>query len=119
MRAAVFIFAFSAAWAAADSLRPGTITGRASFYGKEHRGRPMANGAPFDPEAMTAAGWDWPLGTRLLVTHGERSVVVLLTDRGPARKLRARGRVLDLSRAAFARLAPLSAGVIEVRVRAE
>lgn len=119
MRAAIFIFAFSATLAAAPAPRSDTITGQASFYCEGFRGRITASGAPFDPEAMTAAGWDWRLGTRLLVTHGERSVVVLLTDRGPARKLRARGRVLDLSRAAFARLAPLEAGVIEVAVTPE
>jgi rare lipoprotein A len=42
---------------------------------------------------MTAAHRTLPFGTRVRVTHGERSVVVVINDRGPF----VRGRVLDLS----------------------
>lgn len=118
MRAAALVFVFSvlalAAVAGAD-----TITGRASFYGEAYRGRLMANGAPFDPDALTAASWDFPLGSRVRVTHGGREVVVTITDRGPARRLRQRGRVLDLSDAAFVRLAPTRLGLIAVAVTLE
>ncbi|NOS67802.1 MAG: septal ring lytic transglycosylase RlpA family lipoprotein [Candidatus Peribacteraceae bacterium] len=85
--------------------------GVASWYGEELRGRPMANCRPFNPDRLTAASWHYPLGTKLRVTHGRRSVVVTVTDRGPNKRL---GRSIDLSRAAFKRLAPLDKGLIEV-----
>ena len=88
----------------------------ASWYGKELAGRPMANGKPFDPTAWTCACWDYPLGTRLVVTSGSYSIIVTVTDRGPAKRLVARGRVIDLSQAAFAQLADPKQGIIEVTV---
>lgn len=91
-------------------------TGVASWYGDELKGRPMANGQPFDPNRLTCASWFYDFGTRLHVQHEDRAVVVLVTDRGPAAKLVRQGRIIDLSRAAFARLAPLGKGVIRVRI---
>ncbi|HWQ91640.1 MAG TPA: septal ring lytic transglycosylase RlpA family protein, partial [Clostridia bacterium] len=80
--------------------------GLASWYGEAHRGKTMANGEKFDPEKLTAAAWDYPLGTRVRITRekaGQRaSVVATITDRGPARRLVREGRIIDLSRAAFA-----------------
>jgi rare lipoprotein A (peptidoglycan hydrolase) len=53
----------------------------------------------------------------LLVEHDDgrsvRAVRVQVTDRGPDRRL---GRMIDLSRAAFARLAPTEVGIITVSV---
>src|SRR4051812_34753975 len=77
-------------------------TGVASWYGEEHRGKLMANGQPFDPDQLTAASWFYPLGTRLQVSRRaqpERSVLVTITDRGPAKRLVRQGRIIDLSRA--------------------
>ena len=48
-------------------------------------GRLMANGRPFNPDRLTAASWFFELGTKVVVTHYGRSVVVEITDRGPAR----------------------------------
>ncbi len=94
---------------------PRAQAGVASWYGDELRGRLMANGKPFDPDRFTCASWHYPLGTVLRVTlaGSSRSVTVVVTDRGPARRLR---REIDLSRAAFARLAPTSVGLIKVSV---
>ena len=88
---------------------------QASWYGEGYRGKAMANGQPFDPDAMTCAGWAWPVGAMLRVTSvgTGRSVVVKVTDRGPAAWT---GCQLDLSRAAFARIDDLNAGRIRVRV---
>ena len=99
--------------AAAGPSAPTAATCVASFYGEAHRGRPTASGVPFDPDALTAASWHHPFGTRLRVTHRDRSVVVTVNDRGPAHYL---GRCIDLSRAAFARLADLGHGLIDVTV---
>jgi rare lipoprotein A (peptidoglycan hydrolase) len=72
----------------------------------------MADGTPFNPDDPTIAASNyWPLGTRLLVCHGDRCIEVCVRDRGGFR------HALDLSRAAFALLAPLSTGVIDVAVQ--
>jgi rare lipoprotein A len=89
---------------------------QASWYGESHRGLPMANGHPFNPNRLTAASWFFPLGTKVVVTHDDRSVIVEITDRGPAKHLVQDGRKIDLSRAAFAKLADLDLGLIDVSV---
>lgn len=99
----------------------GAEVGIASWYGEEHRGKLMANGRRFDPGALTCACWGYPFGTRLMVRRVDGrgravgpGVVVVVTDRGPARRL---GRVVDLSAGAFRRLAGLEVGLVRVRVR--
>lgn len=84
----------------------------ASWYGPGFHGRPTANGERFDQEAMTAAHRSLPFGTRLRVTHGGRSVVVRINDRGPY----VRGRALDLSKAAARRLGLIRPGHARVCV---
>jgi len=83
----------------------------------------MANGHKFNPDRCTAASWAYPLGTRVRVTletreEPQRSVIVTITDRGPAPRLVAQGRIIDLSKAAFKLLAPLETGLIPVAVEA-
>jgi len=86
----------------------------ASWYGDECKGKLMANGKPFDPNAMTCACWNYPFGTKLKVTYKDKSVVVTVTDRGPNKRLK---RDIDLSREAFRRLAPLKLGLINVDIK--
>jgi len=98
--------------AGTDPIKPPL---HASWYGEELRGRPMANGKPFDPDAFTTASWDHPLGTRLRVTASNgNTVTVVVTDRGPAKRLLAQGRVLDLSKAAFTKLADPRVGIVSL-----
>jgi rare lipoprotein A len=73
----------------------GGFSGKASYYGSETGSR-TASGARYNPMGMTAAHRSLPFGTKLKVTHGSRSVVVTVNDRGPF----VRGRVLDLSKGA-------------------
>ena len=87
--------------------------GKASFYAEAHHGRTMANGRPFNMNAMTAASNTLPLGSNARITAGKRSVVVKITDTGGFGKY---GRIIDLSKAAFAKLASTSKGVIRVCV---
>ncbi len=108
MKLAAFFLMWCLACNAAD---------RASWYGEDHRGRLMANGKPFNPDKLTAASWFYSLGTRVVVSHAGRSVVVEVTDRGPAPELVRSGRKIDLSHAAFARLASPGKGLIDVTVR--
>lgn len=60
------------------------------------------------------ASLKFPRGSKLLVTNvaNNRSVVVTVNDRGPFIP----GRVIDLERSAFAKIASVSAGVASVRV---
>jgi rare lipoprotein A len=67
-----------------------------SYYGAELAGQPTASGEPFDPYGYTAAHPTLPLGTKLVVSYGGRSVEVIVNDRGPY----GGGRGLDLSQAA-------------------
>jgi rare lipoprotein A len=85
------------------------FSGMASFYGNES-GSKTASGQRFNQNAMTAAHRSLPFGTRLRVTHGGRSVVVTINDRGPF----IRGRVLDLSTGAARAIGLTSAGVGKV-----
>jgi rare lipoprotein A len=104
---------------AAPGPQPEVRQGRASWYGAEwttgKRGT-MANGARFNPRAWSAATYDYPLGSVLLVTNtanGKR-IAVMVTDRGPAHKL---GRLIDLSEAAATALDYHRAGVTTVSVQ--
>jgi rare lipoprotein A len=98
----------SSSWRDANASIGGghSFSGMASFYGNESGSR-TASGARFNQGAMTAAHRSLPFGTRLKVTHGGRSVVVTINDRGPF----IRGRVLDLSTGAARAIGLTSAGV--------
>jgi len=91
-----------------------SFAGPASWYGAECHGKLMANGKPFDMNALTCASYHYPLGTLLKVEFGTKFVVVKVTDRGPNKRL---NREIDLSRAAFKRLAPLDNGLIHVSLK--
>lgn len=89
---------------------------RASYYGKEHHGRKTASGELFNMNAMTAAHKTLPFGTVIKVTSidTDRSVIVRINDRGPYIK----DRSLDLSKAAFFKIAPKRyGGSIKVKIK--
>ena len=77
----------------------------ASWHGEELRGRLMANGQSFDPDNLTAAPWFYPFGSKGTVSSGKSQVTVNITDSGPSKALVRQGRLMDLSRAAFSKLA--------------
>lgn len=94
------------------------IKSKVSWYGEEIcKGRQTcktASGRLFEPKEYTAACWgEYPFFTTFRVTYNDRSVVVVCTDRGAFKKL---GRFLDLSSGAFEQLAPLSKGVLTVKI---
>jgi rare lipoprotein A len=76
--------------------------GLATYYGKAFQGRITASGRPFDMNALVAAHPSYPFGTRLRVTNlaNGRQVTVQILDRGPARRSRASGVIIDLSQRA-------------------
>jgi len=88
--------------------------GDASWYGHQHHGRLTATGERFDQWGMTAAMMDRSMfGKRVRVTNqaNGKSVVVKINDTGNFAKY---GRVIDMSRGSFAKLASTDAGVIRV-----
>ena len=85
----------------------------ASYLDYSLAGAMTASGEPFDPEGYTAAHRTLPLGTRLLVSYGGRSVRVTVNDRGP----HTAGLDLDLSLAAAREIGLTDAGIAPVRVR--
>lgn len=114
---ALLIIAF-APKAHADTIKT------ASWYGVTGDGcdpwkhTTTANGDHFDENALTAASWKYALGSCVKVTnlHNGKSVIVRINDRGPGKRLYLKGRVIDLSRGAFARVADLRDGVIPVSI---
>jgi len=92
---------------------PMVESGLASWYGKPFHGRRTASGEVYDMNAMTAAHKTMPLPSYALVRNpaNGREVVVKVNDRGPF----AKGRVIDLSRAAARKLG--ISGVAQVLVR--
>ena len=87
--------------------------GIASWYGRELAGRATANGEPFNPAGLTAASWYHRFGSRVKVYNPKngRTVVVRINDRGPNKRL---GRIIDLSKGAFRKIAKLSKGTTVV-----
>ena len=76
----------------------------------------MPNGQRFNPDRLTAASWFFDFGTKVIVTHAIRSAIVEITDRGPTKRLVNEGRKIDLSRAAFAKLAATLPGPLQLLV---
>ncbi len=96
------------------------LYGQASWYSKESPGinERTANNEKFDDQAMTCALWGVRFHQKVKVTNLDNgaAVVVRVNDRGPARRFVRQGRVIDLTKAAFSRIAPLKQGIISVRV---
>lgn len=91
------------------------IANYATWYGNQFHGRLTASGERFNQHAMTCASNKHKFGTHLKVTNlaNGKSVVCRVNDRG---KL-GRGVVVDLSKGAFAKIAPLSQGKVKVTVK--
>jgi len=89
--------------------------GIASWYGNKFHGRDTSNGERYDMYAMTAAHKTLPIPSYVEVTNlsNGRKIVVRVNDRGPFVK----GRIIDLSYVAAAKLDMLSAGTAPVSIR--
>jgi rare lipoprotein A len=89
-------------------------TGMASWYGYQHKGKVTAMGTRFNPMSLTAAHRTLPLPSKVRVTNlmNHKSVVVMITDRGPY----AKGRLIDLSLASARAIGIDGVGKVEVEV---
>ena len=65
---------------------------------------------------MTAAHKSLPFGTQVIVTNinNGKTVTVTINDRGPYVK----GRIIDLTQAAFSKIESLDKGIALVKIRA-
>lgn len=90
-------------------------SGLATWYGKEFHGVTTAKrDERFDMNAMTTANRTIPFDSMIKVTNKDngKSVIVRVNDRGPAKK----ERIVDLSYAAFKKIADPDTGVISVEI---
>jgi rare lipoprotein A len=122
MRRILLLAALTLAAASTTEASMVSKRGLASWYGEAHRGKLMANGKKFNPDKLTAASWFYPLGTKVRVTarasdNSARTVLVTVTDRGPAHDLVSEGRIIDLTHAAYKRLAHPDLGLVSVSIQ--
>jgi rare lipoprotein A len=89
-------------------------TGVASWYGPGFHSKATANGETYDQQDHTAAHRTLQMPSIVRVTNLDngRSTVVRINDRGPY----ARGRIIDMSRAAAEELAMTGKGTARVRI---
>jgi rare lipoprotein A len=120
-RIAVFLFFIVLFFSCAKKpMKPADVSqrwsekGTASWYGNEFKGKPTANGEPFDPEALTAAHKTLPLGTIVAVKNLDngKSVNLKINDRGPF----VHGRIIDCSKKGARELGFLGQGTAEVKI---
>ncbi|MDH2998257.1 hypothetical protein A1D22_10190 [Pasteurellaceae bacterium LFhippo2] len=88
--------------------------GIASSYSDKFNGRRTASGETLNNKKLTAAHRSLPFGTHVRVTAlwNNKSVIVRINDRGPFVK----GRVIDISKAAAAKIGLLNKGLGKVKV---
>ena len=108
MMATAVVLATCTACTSALAESPRQFSGVAAFYSTNYSGR-TACGERYDPKKYTAA--------RLRITdpRSQRSVIVVVNDRGPF----TRGRVLDLSLAAAKALHMIDRGLMKVTANIE
>ncbi|MEA9442085.1 septal ring lytic transglycosylase RlpA family protein [Aeromonas caviae] len=96
------------------SVRGYTQTGLASYYADRYHNKRTASGELHKRGGNTAAHMTLPFGTQVKVTNlaNGKSVMVRVNDRGNF----ARGRIIDLSRAAFSAIGNPRSGLIKVRI---
>lgn len=94
-----------------------SVTGIASFYSANLDGTKTATGERYRNNKLSAASNHFDLGTWVRVTNlsNNKSVVLRINDRMHAR-MKAKGRVVDLSRAAAKKLDFIKKGLTKVKV---
>lgn len=91
-------------------------SGMATYYGKNYHGRKTASGEIFNMYGFTCASSSkYKFGTMLEITNisNGKSVIVKVNDRGKD----IIGNRIDLSQAAFDKIASLKTGVIKISIK--
>ena len=95
--------------------------GEASWYAEFSPGirETTANMEIFDHDKMTCAMWEVPFNTMVEVRNlkNNKKVIVRVNDRGPAKRYFKKGRIIDLTKAAFEEIANLDIGLTKVQIR--
>ena len=91
------------------------VYGKATYYAGKFIGRKTTNGEIFTSNDLTCAHMYYKFGTMLRVTNikNGKSVIVRVNDRGGFDKY---GVAVDLSRAAFKRIANVKDGKVIVKI---
>lgn len=114
------LFVYLGSAVASHQIGFGRYQGTASWYSRYDPGvlKTTANMEIFNHDDLTCAMWGIPFGAKLRVTNleNDKSVVVRVNDRGPARRLVRQGRLIDLSKKAFSKIASLDEGLVEVEI---
>ncbi len=97
----------------AEDMLENIAGGGASYYGPNLAGNRTASGERFDPTQLTAAHRTLPMGSKVKVTMGGKSVIVRINDRGPFHG----NRVIDLSTAAAKQIGLFRAGTGRVKLQ--
>jgi len=94
---------------------PTKWVGFASYYTIKSSSKLTASGEIFNENDFTCAIYNIPFGTIIKVTNisNKKFVFVRVNDRGPAKRL---NRIIDLTPTAFKHIAPLSQGLIRVKL---
>jgi rare lipoprotein A (peptidoglycan hydrolase) len=92
--------------------------GYASWYGPTFHGKRTANGSVYDQNGFTAAHPDLPMPSVVRVSNikNNKSVLVVVNDRGPNKASQSKGRIIDLSKKAAKELGFVNQGIAEVKV---
>ena len=94
--------------------------GQASWYSRKSPGikQKTANNEIFDDTDMTCAIWGPRFNRKIRVTNlkNNKSIIVRVNDRGPSEKHVLGGRIIDLTKSAFAALGALDKGLINVEI---
>lgn len=94
--------------------------GLASWYSQTDPGIQLrtANNEIFNDQAYTCAMWGVPFNQKLKVTNLDngKSVVCRVNDRGPHKRFVRQGRIVDLSKKAFGKIADHDHGLINIEL---
>ncbi len=95
------------------------VKGMASYYSKKFEGRKTATGTIFRHSKLTGASNQFPLNSLVRVTNlkNNKSIIVLINDR-MHKKMKKKGRVVDLTRNAAKELDFVKTGITRVMVQA-
>jgi len=109
-----FLLLFACAGDNEPVVGPYPRQGKASWY----RARRTASGEKFNRFGFSCAMRKLDFGKyyRVCNVMNSKCVVVKHNDFGPSKRMYLRGRIIDLSKSAFARIADLKKGIIEVTV---
>lgn len=117
------LYALPTAFAAKTSplQRPRSVrVGKASWYSEKSPGvrKNTANNEIFNDNEMTCAIWGVRFNKKIKVTNlaNGKSLIVRVNDRGPHERYVRKGRIIDLTKAAFERLGSSKDGLMDVRL---